>query len=148
MIDSANIKNIFGTQLQSEIICQSCKASSKVHENALDVSLALSNNVHSLESAFEGFTKTEILSHSNKYNCEKCKKLVVANKKMTVSSCPAVLTIQLKRFDFSKSLKGTKISNHIAFDEAFDLGPFLSKKTKGVWYDLYGVLVVTFFDLL
>jgi len=44
-----------------------------------------------------------------------------------------VLTIQLKRFDFTKSLSGSgKIGKIIDFDEVLSLGPYMSKSHQVV----------------
>jgi len=55
-----------------------------------------------------------------------------------------VLTIQLKRFDFTKSLSGSgKIGKIIDFDEVLSLGPYMSKshQHENPIYHLYAVLV-------
>jgi ubiquitin carboxyl-terminal hydrolase 36/42 len=78
------------------------------------------------------------------WNCESCRKKVIARKQLTIYREPLVLTVQLKRFSFH-GMYGGKINKHIAFPEALDLAPYMSDfvpgKSPAVPYDLYGVVV-------
>jgi ubiquitin carboxyl-terminal hydrolase 36/42 len=65
---------------------------------------------------------------------------VRAVKRMTVDAPPPALVVQLKRFEFARA--GRKISRPVAFGEALDLSPFLSRRPAApALYDLVGVLV-------
>jgi hypothetical protein len=71
-----------------------------------------------------------------------CKRLVDAEKKITIQEAPLILTVQLKRFTFHGY--DCKISRQILFPESLDLDPFISK-TSGLSepkrYSLLSVLV-------
>lgn len=54
--------------------------------------------------ALQQFSRTEQLSKSNEYKCDGCKHKVRAEKQMSLHELPNVLTIQLKRFNFMKSV--------------------------------------------
>lgn len=71
----------------------------------------------------------------------RCKKLSNAKKQITISHCPSILSIQLKRFDFTYSNKGDKINKNVTYPEKLDISPFTSDLGKKRLYDLYSVLV-------
>jgi hypothetical protein len=56
---------------------------------------------------------------------------------------PAILIIHLKRFDFTRSLKGRKLDNLIEFPlEGLNLSPFVSSVQKeDPVYDLFAIAV-------
>ncbi|KAJ3116892.1 Ubiquitin carboxyl-terminal hydrolase 36 [Nowakowskiella sp. JEL0407] len=137
-IESTIIFQIFGGRLHSLVQCLSCKHKSITQDPFMDLSLEL-RNCDSLQACLAQFTKAEILNKGNQYRCEKCAKLVDAKKRITIGEAPAVLTIQLKRFDFG-FMMGTKINKHIAFDEILELSPYMNDKSR-VRYNLVGVLV-------
>jgi ubiquitin C-terminal hydrolase len=77
----------------------------------------------------------------------RCKKKSNAKKQITIAKPPSVLTIQLKRFDFTFSSRGDKLNKPIQYPESLDIAPYTSfagpngvKDTK-IMYDLYAVLV-------
>ncbi len=63
-----------------------------------------------------------------------------AQKRLTLDANPAVLAVQLKRFDFLGSY-GSKINRYIRFPETLDVSPFMSRGKVSEKYRLYGVLV-------
>lgn len=90
------VHSVFGGCLHSTVSCMSCKAVSIVNEPFLDLSLEI-NGTNSVTGALEKFTANEKLDGSNRYRCEKCKKHVVAHKRMTIRRAPNTLTLHLKR---------------------------------------------------
>ena len=115
----------------------------------------------SLYSCLNGFTQSELLTGSNKWACERCTRLRAAegdakpatvyssaSKQMLVFSPPAVLTLQLKRFQ--QTLQGVKkVNKHVAFPLQLDLAAFCSSTAVAmpnmelgsqVLYSLYGVV--------
>jgi len=70
----------------------------------------------------------------------RCKKLVSADKQMTLHRTPNCLVVHLKRF---QNASGGKIQTHIRFDEQLDLTQHLSGGSveRHATYRLYGVLV-------
>ena len=160
---SGIVHDVFGGSIQSQVKCLVCKTESNTIDPVQDLCLEI-KHCDSIEKALAFYTKSELLSGENRYRCQKCvfascthyefrcKKLVDAQKRMTVNDLPAVLSIQLKRFDFFK-LNGSKINRPVQFGETLDMGPYLSKKEvcaililtqhfqKGMNYKLYAVLV-------
>ena len=126
------------------------------------------------------FTEEETLNGPNAYECESCcepdnkkrnakgndKKRVEAVKRYLIYEPPAVLTLQLKRFQQVPSYGGSflnlrllfsyltgrlstrKLGGHITFPICFDIAPFCSKTVQRIaegqlqiQYSLYGVVV-------
>ena len=118
----------------------------------------------SLYSCLNSFTQSELLTGSNKWGCERCTLLKAgaeqtgssnpttvyssASKQMLVFSPPAVLTIQLKRFQ--QTISGCKkVNKHVDFPLELDLAAFCSSTCVAmpnmeigskVLYSLYGVV--------
>lgn len=135
------IDDVFGGQLQSRIICHSCKHESCVYEPYLDLSLEV-KSAGSIQQALQQFTARELLSKQNRYRCESCHKLTDASKQYRIKKAPAILTVHLKRFQmFPHGL--VKIGRDVQFGQDFDLSPFMVDKTvpDGAKYELFGVLV-------
>jgi ubiquitin C-terminal hydrolase len=136
------IQKIFGGSCQSQVKCLTCKFPSNTIDPIMDISLDI-KNCNSVEQALYRFTAAEILNNGNQYKCEKCKKLVDAQKQTTIKSLPKILTIQLKRFGYLGS--GKKVNRHVKFSEHMNLKAFLSdessEKENVVDYNLVGVLV-------
>ncbi|UZJ51654.1 hypothetical protein CBS101457_000974 [Exobasidium rhododendri] len=110
------IHKIFGGKLRSRVQCQRCKYNSDTFDPILDLSLDLrkSSSVH---EALEKFTSVDVLTGSEKYKCEKCKKAVDATKGFTIHEPPLVLTVHLKRFN----LAGQKINRPINYPDSLVL---------------------------
>ncbi|RUP49384.1 hypothetical protein BC936DRAFT_142635 [Jimgerdemannia flammicorona] len=137
------IHQIFGGYLQSQIKCMQCQRESNTFDPMLDVSLDV-KNVSTVDQAFKGFTKPELLTKANRYRCEgKCQGLVDARKQLTIYHAPLVLTVHLKRFMFGGGMGGGKINKHIEFRETLDLREYVSHNQKSSvdLYRLYAVLV-------
>jgi len=119
----------------------------------------------SVYSCLNGFTQSELLTGSNKWACEHCTRLAAAeatggsedkpatvyssaSKQMLIFSPPAVLTLQLKRFQ--QTLQGVKkVNKHVTFPLQLDLAAFCSSTSVAmpnmelgsqVLYSLYGVV--------
>lgn len=88
--------------------------------------LCLDIHGNSIESSLSKFTKPEILDKDNKYKCPRCVKLVKAQKQLTIFNPPNILTIQLKRFNYSFF---GKIDKPIAFPETLNLSPYISDES-------------------
>lgn len=140
------IQEVFGGKLQSQVKCLNCKKESNTMDPVMDLCLEI-KHCDSIEKALGLFTKKESLTGRNRYKCEgyansnyvldlsldsnvfwhRCKKLVDAQKQITIHDSPPVLSIQLKRFDFL-GMHGSKINRHIRFNEKLDLSLFMSHK--------------------
>ncbi|KAF8413559.1 hypothetical protein HHK36_001550 [Tetracentron sinense] len=120
------VKEIFGGALQSQVKCLSCGNESNKTDEIMDISLDLFHS-NSLKEAMQKFFQPEVLDGSNKYNCDKCKKLVAARKQMSVLQAPNILVIQLKRFE---GIFGGKIDRAIAFEEILVLSSYMCKASQ------------------
>jgi len=90
------------------------------------------------------FMKDEKLEGDEMWYCGKCKEHVVAQKKMSIYSCPEILVVHLKRFSHTRGLfGGRKINDLVSFPvEGLDLTRYVidqSDNTKVYKYDLYAV---------
>ncbi|KAJ4981850.1 hypothetical protein NE237_032687 [Protea cynaroides] len=133
------VKEIFGGALQSQVKCLSCGAESNKTDDFMDICLDLFQ-CYSLKEAMQRFFQPELLDGSNKYKCEKCKKLVVARKQMSILKAPNILVIQLKRFE---GINGGKIDRPIAFEDVLVLSSHMCKASQDQCpeYNLFGTIV-------
>ncbi|XP_043699514.1 ubiquitin carboxyl-terminal hydrolase 25-like [Telopea speciosissima] len=133
------VKEIFGGALQSQVKCLACGAESNKTDDIMDISLDLFQS-NSLKEAMQLFFQPELLDGSNKYKCEKCKKLVAAKKQMSILKAPNILVIQLKRFE---GIHGGKIDRPIAFEEVLVLSSYMCKASQDSCpeYNLFGTIV-------
>ncbi|XP_043689594.1 ubiquitin carboxyl-terminal hydrolase 25-like isoform X2 [Telopea speciosissima] len=133
------VKEIFGGALQSQVKCLSCGTESNKTDEIMDISLDLLQS-NSLKDAMQRFFQPEVLDGSNKYKCEKCKKLVTARKQMSILKAPNVLVIQLKRFE---GILGGKIDRSISFEEDLVLSSYMRKASQDPCpeYNLFGTIV-------
>lgn len=81
-----------------------------------------------LQTCINSFLQVEILDSLNRYDCERCKKLTMADQQTIIAKTPKILIIQLKRFSIL-----SKINTHI--DIPADLLQINSDK-----YKLYGII--------
>lgn len=93
-----------------QVKCTECGHESNTYDVFLDLSLEI-NKASSVQKALQRFTSSEYLDGANKYICPKQKQKVRAAKCMTVDQAPAVLVVQLKRFEFS--MFGHKINKKV-----------------------------------
>ena len=106
-----------------QVKCAQCSHCSDKFDPFLDLSLDISK-ADSLQRALSRFTAVELLDDGAKiYQCERCKQKVRAEKQMTVSKAPYVLTVHLKRFEAHRS---EKIDKKVQFASAVDMKPFVS----------------------
>ncbi|KAI3921747.1 hypothetical protein MKX01_005436 [Papaver californicum] len=133
------VKEIFGGELQSQVKCLSCGAESNKIDEIMDISLDL-YQTNSLKDALQRFFQPEMLDESNKYKCDKCKKLVSARKQMSILQSPNILVIQLKRFE---GIFGGKIDRKIAFEEGLVLSDDMCRESQDPHpeYNLFGTIV-------
>ncbi|XP_068654109.1 ubiquitin carboxyl-terminal hydrolase 25-like [Aristolochia californica] len=132
------VKQIFGGALQSQVKCLSCGAESNRTDDIMDISLDVFQST-SLREALRRFFQPEVLDGSNKYKCEKCKKLSPARKQMSILQAPNILVIHLKRFEGI----GGKIDRPIAFEEVLTLTNCMNKGSQDIRpeYNLFGSII-------
>jgi ubiquitin carboxyl-terminal hydrolase 8 len=118
------ISTIFTGMFTSEVKCANCNNFNINFETFNILELSLLNKkgeiFESLDECITNFCETEIV---DQYNCESCKIISQAYKKMSIFQLPPKLIIQFKRFNtrnvYSKNmfnrLIGGKINNLIRF---------------------------------
>ncbi|KAJ7072734.1 hypothetical protein C8F01DRAFT_972368, partial [Mycena amicta] len=129
------VHKIFGGRLRSRVHGRDCGHNSDTFDSFLDLSLDI-HNLKGVRAALAKFTAIDTLSGANKYKCEKCKKLVIAEKRFSVHEAPMVLTVHLKRF----TPMGRKLKHLIKYEERLSLKPYMSDGNHGPNYSLYGVI--------
>ncbi|XP_047083056.1 ubiquitin carboxyl-terminal hydrolase 23-like [Lolium rigidum] len=134
------VHRIFGGRLRSQVRCASCSHCSSKFDPFLDLSLEIADSA-TLVKALQKFTEEEVLDGGEEqYNCQSCKRKVVAKKRFTIDKAPDVLTIHLKRF--SPFNPRHKIDKKVEFQPTLNLKPFVSNsEDMDFRYSLYGVLV-------
>jgi len=133
------LESLFNGKFRSRITCQRCGSHSDCFDPFMDVSLDVAA-CNSLEDCLKRFTAVEILQGVNLYKCKNCDIKVVAHKQFSIHQLPAVLTVQLKRFDVTRNRAG-KIHRRISFPESLRLGSYLSIRDDDIAYSLVGVVV-------
>jgi len=116
-LENINISELFDCNLKSEITCLECNTVSESNANEKVIVLPVKNE-NTYESAINTFLGDEKLTNENMYYCEKCKKKVIANKKLIIKKTPEYLFIALKRFEFEyikefNKIKSSKINSDI-----------------------------------
>ncbi|KAK4052126.1 hypothetical protein OIV83_002420 [Microbotryomycetes sp. JL201] len=134
--ESNFVHQIFGGRVRSRVMCQNCHQPSDTFDSILDLSLDLSRRTTTIKDALALYTKPDQLKGANKYKCEKCKKLVNAEKRFTIDRAPMILTIHLKRF----TPTGRKITEPIDYPESLRLGHYMSDPSIDPAYKLYAVI--------
>lgn len=142
---SCPITRIFEGRLRNEVKCTACGYISSSLEPFMDLSLPISGSkLNSLKGALSQFSAPDILNGDNKYRCSSCKKLVVAHKRMVIHKPPPVLSIHLKRFEFSQLGGMGKVNKDLQFEPSIDISTFMGCKTdpsESSIYDLSSVVV-------
>ncbi|EEY60355.1 ubiquitin-specific protease, putative [Phytophthora infestans T30-4] len=136
------VYRMFGGKLKNHLKCAKCGFVSERFDDFLDLSLEISNGVHSVKGALRHFTAIEKLDERNAWKCSSCGKPSRAEKGLSIAECPNVLMIQLKRFD----LMFGKIKRHIEFPRSLDIASGMSKNCEDrrrgrTKYELHAVLV-------
>jgi ubiquitin carboxyl-terminal hydrolase 36/42 len=138
--ETSFVARVFGGRLRSQIKC-ACGRASNTYDPFLDLSLEIAR-AGSVDKALKRFCAVEVLDGDNAYRCEHTRRLVRATKALSIDKAPAVLALQLKRFQFGAF--GGKINAPVAFGPLLDLAPFMSTPPRpgdSCRYALYGVLV-------
>lgn len=159
---------LFRGTVESNVVCDSCHATSAKIDPIEDIGLevsrnsAIGNNLSDVHSAFATFSREEALEG---YKCDKCNILGSAKKQSRLASIPPIFTLHLKRFRYGSDGKpiepssrrgrevnqllgasgSAKIEGHVKFLEIFDLKPFLTEtlqaQHKSMFCRLFAVIV-------
>lgn len=146
------IHQTFGGLYKSTVTCSSCKNFNSTLDPFMDLSLdirvspvgkkkklPITNSVQTviefppmdLTECLDRFTSTETLGSDSEYKCRKCDSSEGAKKKLSLSRLPPVVSIHLKRFSHSRTLKeSTKVDTRIRFPFVLDLKPYLSRSVR------------------
>ena len=116
------VHKLFGGRLRSRVTCQSCDHPSDTFDSLLDLSIDI-HRKESVRDALDAFVAIERLAGADKYNCEKCKKPVVAEKQFTIHDAPQILTVHLKRF----TPIGRKLTQPVKYGEQLSLARYMSQ---------------------
>ncbi|KAL3319510.1 Ubiquitin carboxyl-terminal hydrolase 24 [Cichlidogyrus casuarinus] len=118
-------RQVYQGTFSDSIDCEDCNHSYE-HEQEFT---ALSVDVKSrdLIEALHQFVRSELLDADNAYFCVKCQQKRAATKRLRIKTLPAVLCLQLKRFEYnwtaSTSLKN---NDYFVFPRHLDMSPYLS----------------------
>lgn len=146
------IHQTFGGLYKSTVTCSSCKNFNSTLDPFMDLSLdirvspigkkkklPMTNSVQTvkeippmdLTECLDRFTSTETLGSDSEYKCRKCDSTEGAKKKLSLCRLPPVISIHLKRFSHSRTLKeSTKIDTRVRFPFVLDLKPYLSSPPR------------------
>ncbi|GIY04486.1 ubiquitin carboxyl-terminal hydrolase 45 [Caerostris darwini] len=117
---------------------------------------------YTLDSCLQNFTKPELLTDDNKYNCEKCTEIKRqeigdetlriysnASKHLLIFSPPPILTLHLKRFQLV-GMNFCKMEENVKFPLILDISPYCSSSSlilphmasvkDEILYSLYGIV--------
>lgn len=137
------LARMFVGKMKTYISCINIEFESSRMEEFWDLQLNV-NGIKGLEDSFKDYIAQETMDGENQYQAEGYG-LQDAKKGVIFESFPAVLHLQLKRFEFDFAREiNVKINDRFEFPEILDLSPYLSDdadKSEPYVYHLHGVLV-------
>ena len=137
------LPQMFVGKTKTYISCINVSYESSRIEDFWDIQLNVSGN-KDLDASFKDYVNVETMDGENKYFAEGFG-LQDAHKGVIFESFPAVLHLQLKRFEYDFQRDAMmKINDRYEFPEVWDASPYLSKdadKSEPYIYHLHGVLV-------
>lgn len=136
------IDKIFEGLLTSETRCLSCESVSTRDEKFLDLSIDLQQNT-SLTNCMKNFSRSEMLTGSNKFFCETCHSLQEASKSIKLKKLPQILAFHLKRFKYSEELgRMIKLFYRVEYTKTLRVFNTTDDATEpDKLYELYSVVV-------
>ncbi|KNA16444.1 hypothetical protein SOVF_089140 isoform B [Spinacia oleracea] len=141
-LDDTLVRQIFGGRLVSQVRCCNCGHNSDTYEPLIDLSLEI-EDVDSLESALNSFTKVESIEDTEKFTCESCKEQVKVEKQLMLEQAPSVATLHLKRFK-SDGIFVEKVDKKVEFPLELNLAPYTkgsNNESGDLKYELFAVVV-------
>ncbi|GMR32941.1 hypothetical protein PMAYCL1PPCAC_03136, partial [Pristionchus mayeri] len=118
---STPIEQIFGGTLRNQVTCQSCTTPYINYERIRELNVALGRKTEEripLSGLVQDYFKNETISA---FSCKKCARKTQAVRQTRVLRAPAVLIVQLKRFN----AYGSKIRQPIFSERDLDLSKFM-----------------------
>lgn len=95
------IHDIFELVLASETKCLTCETTSQREETFRALSIDLKEH-SSVTSCLRKFSAEEMLCERNKFQCDQCGGLQEAERRVKLKRLPKVLTLHLKRFEYTE----------------------------------------------
>jgi ubiquitin carboxyl-terminal hydrolase 8 len=143
----SKIIEIFYGQTMSICTCATCNSKSCTYtpEWCFTLPVPLERNKGpnqevSIEDCWAAYTKSEIMSGSNQYNCDNCKGPRDAQKTLNIFKAPNVMIVLLKRFRTDGNGQSVKINNMVNYGTELDIRRCCSGYDKeNAVYDLYSV---------
>jgi len=128
-------------QLRSILTCTECGYFSKTYDPYLYLSLPVNVNMRSISDSLNTFLVEETLDGDDRWRCKRCKKKVVAKKKMDIYKAPSVLILHLKRFSFNYRTGATaKVNTFLDIPLTLNLSEYIVSTHKdSLTYDVIGV---------
>jgi ubiquitin C-terminal hydrolase len=124
------ISELFEGKLKSETKCLRCEAVAVRSEPFFDLSLEISAHT-SVGYCLSSFSKSELLTKSNKYFCDSCQCRQEALRRISIDFLPRILILHLKRFKSSQQgLR--KLQDRVCFSSEL--------RAQGRLYHLEGVV--------
>ncbi|GMT03478.1 hypothetical protein PENTCL1PPCAC_25652 [Pristionchus entomophagus] len=124
---STPIEQIFGGTLRNQVTCQSCHTPFINYERIRELNVALGRKQEEripLSNLVQDYFKNETIAT---FSCKKCSRKTQAVRQTRVLRAPAVLIVQLKRFN----AYGGKIRQPIAAEKELDLTKFTYDAQEG-----------------
>lgn len=140
--------DLFQGLITNETQCLSCETITSREETFLDLSIDIPPEAcpNSLTHALNNFSKSETLTHQNKFYCNTCSSLQEATKTIKLKKLPEVLVINFKRFKYDEQNdKMVKLFDLISYP--FKLRLFNTAEDKDddddevSLYELYALVV-------
>ena len=135
------ITDIFTGLYMNEIKCTKCSTKNVRFETFNILPLSIQNETCELKDCLKDFSSFESLSGENKYQCETCKELTDAEKRVFLWELPELLVIQLKRFNNNgrfvrKNNSTVKFPiKDLTFEENYH-----EYRVRNYKYNLYGIV--------
>ena len=140
---SKYLQEYFEGKFYTTFTCDECNKDSSSIEGFTTINLQVKSHKNlkeSLTSFFEG----EILDGENKYFCERCKKKVRAEKKITVKELPQCFVFVLNRFEYDYDrMVRNKINNYCELPDKIDMTSYYDgvEVDKDLHFDLTGMII-------
>lgn len=138
------IHEIFRGFLTNQTQCLWCENVTNREEAFLDLSLDIEQNA-SVASCLKQFSANELLSNSDKFQCDGCGGLQEAHKRMVLKSAPPVLALHLKRFKYNEQVqRHSKLFHRVTFPPTLRLDTLVESAAlheQDAVYELFAIVV-------
>ena len=142
----SRIVDIFTGMFMSEVQCNECKNKTFTFDpyNMIQLELTKLFGTCTINECFDNYTKNELLTGQEKYQCTICNKKTEANKKICLWHVPDRLIIHLKRF--SNNHQYTNKNNTFVdfpiknLDISKNISSYITNINSVDKYDLYAVV--------